>query len=146
MAAASYGRSPAFQAIEAALRAGETLALAQSTTSPRNAFFPNNGLYTNAIANCENSRCSVQGLRAQPDPDCASRWLDPGFGYWTNAPKINDIAGMPQYFVEYLGNNFPCTPGDNTSPTNCSHYRITARSNPGLGRASVVLQSIFLTN
>lgn len=146
MAAASYDRSLAFQAAEAALRAGEAVALAQSTASPKNAAFPNAGLYTNANTNCETSPCNAQGLCAQPDPDCTSRWLEPGFGHWVNAPKVNDIAGTPQYFVEYLGNTFPCTPGDTTSPASCTHYRITARSNPGQGRANVVLQSIFLTN
>lgn len=146
MAAASYDRSLAFQAAEAALRAGEAVALAQSTASPKNAAFPNAGLYTNANTNCETSPCNAQGLCAQPDPDCPSRWLAPGFNNWTNAPKVSDIAGTPQYFVEYLGNNFPCTPGDATSPANCSNYRITARSNTGPGRANVVLQSIFLTN
>ncbi|MGK0674477.1 MAG: PilX N-terminal domain-containing pilus assembly protein [Halothiobacillaceae bacterium] len=147
MAATSYDRSLAFQAAEAALRAGEAVALAQSTASPRNAAFPNAGLYTNANTNCETSPCNnAQGLCAQPDPDCPPRWLDPRFSSWANAPKVNEIAGTPQYFVEYLGNNFPCTPGNATSPTNCSHYRITARSNLGPERARVVLQSIFLTN
>ena len=75
-----------------------------------------------------------------------SRWLNPGFGLRVNAPKINDVAGTPQYFVEYLGNDFPCTPRDIDSPRNCSNYRITARSNPGPRCASIMLQSVFLAN
>lgn len=146
MAAASHDRAIAFQAAEAALREGEAVALAQSTTSPKNAAFPNGGLYNNDNSNCNTSPCNAQGLCAQPDPDCPARWLDPNFNSWTNASKVNDIAGTPQYFVEYLGSNFPCDPANPNSPTTCSNYRITARSHPGTGRASVMLQSVFLTN
>lgn len=147
MTATAYDRSLAFQAAEAALRAGEAIALAQSTTSPKNSAFPNAGLYTDNNDACGASPCNAQGLCAQPDPDCLARWLDPNFKNWVNAAKVNDLAGTPQYFVEYLGGNFPCNPADpTTSPANCAQYRITARSNPGTDRATVILQSIYLTN
>jgi type IV pilus assembly protein PilX len=51
----------------------------------------------------------------------------------------------PQYFIEYLSNTFPCSDGGASDPKNCKHYRITARSNPGTGRASVMLQSVYRT-
>ncbi|MEO1750953.1 PilX N-terminal domain-containing pilus assembly protein [Thiofaba sp. EF100] len=146
MTAASYDRSLAFQAAEAALRAGEAVALAQSTASPKNSAFPNAGLYTDSDSNCNTSPCNAQGLCAQPDPDCDARWLDSTFNNWANAAKVNDLAGTPQYFVEYLGNNFPCNPEDATSQPNCAQYRITARSIPGANRAQVMLQSTYLTN
>lgn len=146
MTAASYDRSLAFQAAEAALRAGEAAALAQSTATPKNSAFPNAGLYTDSNDTCGNSPCNAQGLCAQPDPDCTPRWLNTAFNNWANAAKVDDLAGTPQYFVEYLGNNFPCNPEDVNSPATCSQYRITARSNPGAGRAQVILQSTYLTN
>ena len=83
-----------------------------------------------------------------PDKDhrIMSRWLNPGFGLRVNAPKINDVAGTPQYFVEYLGNDFPCTPWDIVCFRNSSTSQISARSKPGARRASIMLQSVFLAN
>jgi type IV pilus assembly protein PilX len=77
-----------------------------------------------------------------------------GFTQWKNATvSLPALAGTPQYFIEYLGNTFKCI--DNNSQCSgsvasdpnctCKRYRITARSNPGPGRASVMLQSVYRT-
>jgi type IV pilus assembly protein PilX len=150
MAGGTYDRSIAFQAAEAALRAGEAVAGAQAHTSPPNSGFPTytdesegSSCPSNAINNC------VNGLCPTPDKDCPPRWQDAGFTGWTNAANaanVSSLAGTPQYFVEYLGNTFPC--GGSPDPNNCKRYRITARSDPTLGdgRAAVVLQSIYATD
>jgi type IV pilus assembly protein PilX len=148
MAGAAYDRSIAFQAAEAALRVGEAAAETQSKLAPPNQGFPT---YTDANSNCPtaaNNTCTG-GLCATPDKDCVPRWSDPSFAGWTNVPaEVSTLAGTPQYFVEYLGGNFPCTDGGSSDPKNCKRYRITARSDPNLGdgRAAVVLQSIYATD
>ncbi len=151
MTASSQDRNIAFQAAEAALRAGESVADAQSKTIPVNIGFPNGGKYTDADNTCPTSainNCTASsGLCAIPDKDCPPRWKHPNFSSWVNASvSLGDLAGnMPQYFVEYLGGSFNCSTGGPTDPKSCKRYRITARSNPGAGRATVMLQSIYAT-
>jgi type IV pilus assembly protein PilX len=149
MAAATYDRNIAFQAAEAALRIGESIAETQSKLAQPNSGFPT---YTDSddncpatwVNNCNNGLCSI------PDKDCTPRWEDPSFddNSWKNATEVSASAGTPQYFVEYLGNDFPCN-NDISSDTvyNCKRYRITARSRPGGDdRATVILQSIYATD
>jgi type IV pilus assembly protein PilX len=150
MAGAAYDRSIAFQAAEAALRAGEAVAEAEANSTPINSGFPT-PTYTNANSTCPtgaNNNC-VNGLCTTPHKDCAPRWQDPNFNGWTNLlQQVSPLAGTPQYFVEYLGGDFHCTDGGSSDPKNCKRYRITARSDPNLGdgRAAVVLQSIYATD
>lgn len=147
MAAATFDRNLAFQAAEAALRVGEAVAEAQSKTVPPNSGFPS---YTDADNTCPTSPSAinncVNGLCPTPDKDCPERWKALNFTGWANASvSLGGLAGTPQYFVEYLGSNFPCTDGGSSDPKDCKRYRITARSNSGTGRATVMLQSVYAT-
>lgn len=156
MAANSYDRSLAFQSAEAGLRAGEGVAEVQSKLGNPNQGFPayadaDNTCAANAINNC------LAGLCSTPDKDCPARWTSSNFN-WNNSAaeatglNMNAIAGTaPRYFVEYLGNRFPCNPDDENACSggpgsvgcNCMRYRVTSRANPGQGRATVTLQTIY---
>ncbi len=161
MTSNTYDRSLSFQGAEAALRIGEAAALAQSQTTQGGATVPNlgfpggNGTYSGSISPCEKTNAyftdanlCANGLCKTPDPNCPARWEVDAFNGWVNATGLSlgsAIAGTPQYFVEYLGGNFPCQPDQSTtSYLSCSRYRITARVT-GNDRASVMLQSIFAT-
>jgi type IV pilus assembly protein PilX len=124
-------RSLAFQAAEAALREGESLAASKPKV-------PNAG-------------CAA-GLCAKPDPAAAPVWNDETI--WAAAPeaivKLDNKTAKPRYIVELLADDVPpkgsCTTSGDVSETTCSgierRYRITARSEAD-GRASVMLQTIF---
>lgn len=135
MAGNSYDRSLSFQAAEAALRIGEAAAEAHARTAP----------FSPPSAGCSDGIC------ATPLPSDTPRWEDSSFSGWktvesTDVVDSGPIKIQPSYFVEYLGNTFPCRPEDPTSgATDCKRYRVTARANPGDGRAMVVLQSIYAT-
>lgn len=161
MASNAYDRSLAFQAAEAGLRAGEAIAEAQSKLGNPNQGFP---AYTDADNSCPSApsdainKC-IAGLCATPDKDCPNRWTVASFD-WNNsaAPagglNLNANTGAaPRYFVEYLGNQFPCDPDDANACSggagaigcNCMRYRVTARSQPSGNndRATVMLQTIY---
>lgn len=149
MAVSSYDRIVTMQAAEAALREGEALAETQSKTTPPNDGFINGGLYTDvddtcpntALNDCQNGFCRI------PDKDCAERWTTDTFTGWQDSTlELGDLAGTPQYFVEYLGGSYACVDGSSSDPNNCKRYRITVLSNPGDGRAEVILQSIYATD
>ncbi len=143
MAGNSYDRNLAFQAAEAALREAEKYAEDNKPT-PAYADAGNTcpSDLDDAINNCTTGVCPT------PDKDCAARWEIAGFTGWVSATtSLGTLAGTaPQYFIEYLGDTFNCTDGGGTDPKNCKRYRVTARSNPGTGRATVVLQSVYATN
>lgn len=134
MANHSLDRSLAFQATEAALRDVEQ---SIETNKP----MPTAGCnLVAALMSC-----------APPASTATPRWLDNTFTSWTELAAVGtgDLAVAPQYFVEYLGNNFECQPGNSSTTTDCKRYRITARSNDGTGtnaRSSVMLQSIYATD
>ena len=148
MTSNTFDRGLAFQATEAALRLGETVAQAQADAIPPNRDFNGNGLYADADNTCGTSPC-VNGLCSQPDKDCTERWRDDTFNGWTNAAGLGltSLATTPQYIVEFLGKNFACnveTP--DTGAQDCGRYRITARSqDSGADRSMVILQSIYAT-
>jgi type IV pilus assembly protein PilX len=145
MASNYYDRSLAFQAAEAGLRAGEAVAVAQASTTPRHAQAIALAVPTSS-AQCGTS-CSG-GLCSPPGVHCEARWEISSFVGWTDATGVtlNAQAGaVPQYFVEYLGNNFPCDPTQPTLNTSCARYRVTARSQTGGDRAEVILQSVYAT-
>jgi type IV pilus assembly protein PilX len=161
MAGNSYDRNIAFQAAESALReAEEALRVTPTIDLPTPAIVDNDGgeyeypddveypdCPTNgsAINNCETDGGTVPDVCPKPDKDCPARWILPSnkFSGWKNAASLGGLAGTaPQYFIEFLGLNFPCTPSPSS---NCKRYRITARSNPGTGRATVMLQSVYAT-
>ncbi len=141
MTANTYDRSLAFQSAEAGLRVGEAIALAQSKNN--NNGFDSEGKYTDAGDTCGVSPCQ-NGLCSQPDKDCPDRWLDSNFNGWqtANGSSIGSMGSTAQFFIEYIG-----TYQDSTTspPERYSHYRVTARSDQGIERATVMLQSIYQT-
>jgi type IV pilus assembly protein PilX len=139
MAGHSFDRNLAFQAAEAALREAEQYV---ETNKPTASYTDADGTCpgASAINNC------TDGLCPPPDKDCKPRWQYSNFNGWKNATvSLPALAGTPQYFIEYLGNTFPCRDYGEIYP-DCKRYRITARSNPGAGRASVMLQSVYRTD
>jgi type IV pilus assembly protein PilX len=147
MAGNVYDRDLALQAAEAALRVGEAVAETQSKSSTPNSGFPS---YTDADDACPSGAINncVGGLCSKPDKDCPERWQRSDFTGWVDASvALGSLAGnAPQYYVEHLGSDFPCNDGGASDPKNCNRYRITARSNPGSGRATVMLQSVYATD
>ncbi|MGX5650433.1 pilus assembly PilX family protein [Hydrogenophaga borbori] len=135
MSANTYDRGLSFQAAEAALKEAESIV---ETARPTPA----------ALAACVNGICGA------PNPANTERWLDPLLavppnpGGWHSATVVvnGGISITPQYIIEYLGDTFPCQPGNPASTNDCKRYRITARSAPGADRAVVMLQSIYATD
>ena len=135
MAGHSYSRSLDFQGSESALRTIEELV---ESNKP----MPASGCST------------VSGLHscAPPVPTDTPRWLETDttkFNSWTTLSSIGSgtLAVTPQYFVEYLGNAFPCQPGDLVNNLVCKRYRITVRSSDGAdGKTLVMLQSVYATD
>jgi len=139
MTSGQMDRSMAFQAAEAALREGESLAAGKPVLP---------------AAGCSNGVCTP------PDPDVESdtkRWLAAGFWAdgsktWREATvKIGNFTAKPRYIVELMAANVPpsgsCTTSVDVSPdAECSgtesRYRVTARA-VGNGGAEVILQSIY---
>lgn len=121
-------RSLSFQAAEAALREGETIAAAEPTPPP--------------------AGCSAAGVCAQPVAGEVDRWRNAGFGGWVTASsQVNTATTPTSYFIEYMG-EAPTWPGcDRQVPVQpqCLRptYRITARSTEK-GRAQVLLQSNYI--
>lgn len=140
-----YDRSLAFQAAEAGLRAGEALALAQSQQIPPHPIALS--LTTPTSASQCSSSCSG-GVCSAPGQHCHERWNMSSFTGWvtlTGTTLTAQAGNAPQYFIEFLGSNFPCDPADPVNNQNCTRYRVTARSNAGDGRAVVMLQSVYAT-
>ncbi len=141
MAAHSYDRNLAFQAAETALRIGEAYVEANKPIPSYDDTDDSCPADFAAINNCNNGVCPP------PDKDCESRWEVTEFNGWIDAEvSLTLTSNAPQYFIEYLGNTFPCSDGSPSDPMNCKRYRITARSSPGQGRATVILQSVFATD
>ncbi|MEW6693907.1 MAG: PilX N-terminal domain-containing pilus assembly protein [Pseudomonadota bacterium] len=161
LANATLDRNIAFQAAEAALRVGETLARQHAENkkplisgkckidADDTEHFISCGdtCDTTMQANCVDGVCMLH------DPDCPLRSQDPNFTGWTTATELTlgSLAGQnPQYIVEFLGADFYCRPPDPTAPNDpnnyCKRYRITARSQPNAGdRATVILETLFVT-
>lgn len=135
MSTSQVDRSLSFQAAEAALREGETLA----STKP---------VVPTAGNPCSNGLCPAPVASATP------RWLDSDSNWnsWSRAATttLASVASQPRFIVEEMavdavpGSN--CTTSGDVSPdaacTNWeSRYRITARSGVATGRSEVILQS-----
>lgn len=131
-----YDRSLAFQGAEAALRVAET---GIEAVKPQ----PSSGCGDFSVAPHTVRVC------APPAPTDTPRWLDTAFTQWATATAVvsGSISLTPQYFIEYLGNNFPCSqnPDCGSQPCNCLRYRVTARAGEA-GRAQVMLQSVYATD
>lgn len=126
MATGTYDRSLMFQAAEAALRQAEERVESDKPTP--------------TASGCVDGICTPLAASATP------RWKDTSFTGWYTASTTQSLAGAAQYIVEYMGSDYPCDPSVETSPSTCKNYRITARSAPTAQRATVVVQSIYLTD
>lgn len=126
MATQTYDRSLMFQAVEAALRQAEERIEAERATP---------------LSGCTDGFCAKPAAAAS-----TPRWRDTSFTGWYSGSTTQALAGSPEYYIEFLGNDFPCDPNNAASPTVCKNYRITARSKPTTGRATVMLQSVYLTD
>jgi type IV pilus assembly protein PilX len=135
MVSYSYDRGLAFQAAEAALREAESAVEAGKpepvSTDP-----------------CKKwTVTSLIDVQVCPTPGATvTRWTDSTFTGWAASTAVGTgtLAVTPQYFVEYMGNTFPCKP-DPTAPTNCKRYRVTAKAG-GAGRAAAMVQSLYATD
>lgn len=149
MTANTFDRGLAFQATEAALRLGESVAQLQADAVPPNAGFDALGVHADVNSSCSASPC-VNGLCSQPDKDCPERWRDSAFEGWKDAAGLGltSLATTPQYIVEFLGGDFPCNvENPDTGAQDCNRYRVTARSRgAGSDRSLVILQSIYATD
>jgi len=131
-----YDRSLAFQAAESALRLAE---IGVETVKPQ------------PSAGCSDFTVDLKTVRAcaPPAPTNTPRWLDTSFTDWSTSTAVvsGPVSLQPQYFVEYLGNTFPCSqnPDCSTQPCNCLRFRVTARAGEA-GRAQVMLQSVYATD
>lgn len=131
-----YDRALALQGAEAALRRAENLV---ETIKPQ----PTSG--------CSDFTSSPNTVHvcAPPSPANTPRWLDSTFTDWatTTAVVSGALTVTPTYFVEYLGDTFPCStnPDCTSQPCNCLRYRITARVGDA-GRSQVMLQSVYATD
>lgn len=136
MAGYTYDRALALQGAEAALRSAE---LAVETLKPQP---------TSGCSDFTSSPTTVH-VCAAPTPASTPRWLDASFGDWvtTTAVVSGGLTVTPTYFVEYLGDTFPCStnPDCTSQPCNCLRYRVTARAGEA-GRSQVMLQSVYATN
>lgn len=135
MSANTYDRSLSFQAAESALKEAEDF-VALNRPTPA------------ALSGCLNGVCGA------PNPAAVERWQDNAFPFppavdgWQSATVVANgaISITPQFIVEYLGDTFPCQPGNPASTSDCKRYRITARSAPGPDRSQVILQSVYATD
>lgn len=144
MANQSFDRSLAFQATEAALREVEQLVETNNV---------NVSTLLAVAALDATSKCNLTAtlrICAAPAATDEARWLSTSFGSWKSltAVGVGALAVTPQYFVEFLGSDFECRPGEGVgSGITCRRYRVTARSHDGdSARSSVMLQSIYATD
>jgi type IV pilus assembly protein PilX len=132
----SYDRGLAFQAAEAALRQAET-SIEKMAIKP-----------TRDPGDCGLIEDSGQQIQLCPPPTSATpRWTDTTFTGWRAGVVVgtSTLAVTPQYFIEYLGDSFPCDFANPDSAAACKRYRITAKAG-GNGRAHAMVQSIYATD
>jgi len=159
MSAAQHDRSIAMQAAEAALLAGEQDA--RNRTNFPAGFDPD-------ATTVATAQPVVNGFVARPttqSPDWMLTMPDQATWWQQNARELASTVNLgsllgnrPRYLIEYRGravcksqnpNEAPAQcdgPNGKISPTcDCYLFRVTARSNPAVGRAEVVLQTLFTT-
>ncbi len=127
MAGNARDNNSAFQAAEAALRAGERV-LQAATVGPFNG---SNGLY---------KLCIEAEIECTP-PD----WTDPASIGWLSASAIGEVYRAPQYYIEELTQfDDSLAALDAGTPVKIiSNYRITARGFGVSDRSIVVLRTIY---
>jgi type IV pilus assembly protein PilX len=132
MVGQAFDRTLSFQAAESALREVEQNIEAAGRPEPT----------TSACSQAGNpTTIMVCGLITTTVP----RWQSTSIS-WASASTVGtgNFAIPTQYFVEYLGDKFPCSL-NSAEPDKCLRYRVTARANPGSERSAVMLQSIYAT-
>tara|TARA_R110001583_G_scaffold113023_4_gene263367 strand:+ start:1032 stop:1580 length:549 start_codon:yes stop_codon:yes gene_type:complete len=127
MAGNTRDNNSAFQAAEAALRAGEQV-LQAAALGPFNG---SNGLY---------KQCSGAAVECSP-PD----WADPTSTGWLSADAIGEVYRAPQYYLEELTQlDDPLASLDAGTPVKViSNYRVTARGFGISDRSMIVLRTIY---
>lgn len=132
MATATVDRALVFQAVEAALRAGEARILTAI----------GEGSLPRSIAGCSAGLCQA------PNPTEIERWQDKDFTGWFTGPSITsgELVIDTEYIVETISTDVRCVSKieNQDIAVSCSNYRITARSDVGENRANVILQSTFV--
>lgn len=126
-----HNRDIAFQAAEAALRAGEAYLLA---TSPPPSFTNANGLY---IVNDANR------------PNWTGSTLSDGKGAFTYSGDLGTIVSKkPEYYIEKIASVQPAgtTIEAGTAVPVAAYYRVTALGYGGTSDTVVVLSSIYRTH
>ncbi|MEX1668212.1 PilX N-terminal domain-containing pilus assembly protein [Zhongshania guokunii] len=127
MAGNARDTNTAFQAAEAALRAGE-LVLQGASVGP---FDGSNGMY---------QQCSGTGQECTPP-----NWREPASTGWRTANAIDDTSSAPQFYIEELKQvddaKAPLDAG--TAVQIITNYRVTARGFGLSDRAMVVLRTIY---
>ena len=142
MAGNMRNRNLAFQAAEAALRAGEKFVdpVKSGTTCPRPEAEDFNG--TNGLL-------EPQTITGSDDGVFWMAWDWKNNSRQLAANTLDKVAEQPSYVVEYTTDidNKNCANPCSTNPSNCSDcYRITARGVGGTTDAIVILQSTYQWN
>ncbi len=128
MSANLHDRELAFQAAEAALRAGERFL---ATTPPETMPNGNSGLY-------------VQGHINIPDwvTDTTSESTN-AISFETDNPALGGVVVQPQYFIEKLNIVPPGTETELGPVSSVGYYRVTARGFGGTAGSVVVVSSVY---
>jgi type IV pilus assembly protein PilX len=129
----AYDRSIAFQAAEATLRVVEDSIELAGTPTPS----------VGASCSYMGTPTTVMMCGAPSATATTPRWLDSSFTSWSVASTTVTSVVDPQYFVEYLGDTFPCGFDPSVTGAACKRYRVTVRADVGAGRANVMLQSVY---
>lgn len=137
MAANTFDRSVSFQTAEAMLREAEAKLSGTAPAIP-------------TTSDCVGGICKAPDAGSEPrwvtHPNCEAMPSVASVPWQPGAAVVNgSITVVPTYFIEHLGDGFPCNPNDINSTATCKRYRVTACSNPGEGRAVVMLQSVYAT-
>ena len=129
MSANLHDRELAFQAAEAALRAGERFL----ASNPPDTFPNANGLYTNGNPNRPNWLAATAG-------DAATNAIS----FETDNDAMQGVAVQPQYYIELLEIVPPGTETESGVPeSSVGFYRVTARGFGGTADSVVVVSSVF---
>lgn len=155
MAGNERDRQIAFQAAEAALRAGERFIVQTNFTNlPADPYNPSGG--DDFATDCQSGKAA--GLCGPASPGDDDVWEDANLDVWTTQNRhrsysfggSTEIATQPRYIIEYMG---PKVVAPNTAatcaatPSTCPQiYRVTAYGTGATNNSRVMLQSMFQKN
>ncbi len=153
MAANSRNNQIAFQAAEAALRAGENFISINMVTNTPAGGSPADTSCTNGLCDCDNRAVSIGGSGLSVNGCPFEYWTDATLNVWNTVyrPYTNTTLGpnnQAKYIIEYMGKTQPVIP--DPDPRTCitcpDMYRITALGENTSSGARVMLQSTFRKN